>query len=95
MLSNHEGVVWCREVINTDLAGRLGVKAQPNTKFDNFLHDSVQMGYKTTVAAGCMVRPQCPSTKIHDALLSLHRTRPARQRPGYGQTPFNWCLWML
>ncbi|EIE22403.1 nucleotide-diphospho-sugar transferase [Coccomyxa subellipsoidea C-169] len=43
------------EVINTDLAGRLGVKAQPNTKFDNFLHDSVQMGYKTTVAAGCMV----------------------------------------
>ncbi|CAL8468630.1 g8170 [Coccomyxa elongata] len=44
-----------REVINTELAVRLGVQAQLNTKFDNFLHDSVQMGYKTTVAAGCMV----------------------------------------
>lgn len=45
-----------REVINTELAVRLGVQAQPNTKFDNFLHETVQMGYKTTVAAGCMVR---------------------------------------
>lgn len=53
----HDGLR--REVINTELAVRLGVQAQLNTKFDNFLHDSVQMGNKTTVAAGCMVRHQC------------------------------------
>jgi NDP-sugar pyrophosphorylase family protein len=42
-------------VLNAELARRLGVQAQPNTRFDNFLHESVQLGSKTTVAAGCMV----------------------------------------
>ena len=47
-----------REVVNNlELAARLGVQAHPNAKHDNFVDESVQIGSKSTVAAGCMVGP--------------------------------------
>ena len=49
--------VWAREVVNVELAARLGVQAQPNAKHDNFVDESVQIGGKSTVASGCMVGP--------------------------------------
>ena len=49
--------VCSREVVNVELAARLGVQAQPNAKHDNFVDESVQIGSKSTVASGCMVGP--------------------------------------
>ncbi|CAK0780561.1 hypothetical protein CVIRNUC_005094 [Coccomyxa viridis] len=46
-----------REVVNVELAARLGVRAKPNAKHDNFVDESVQIGSKSMVAAGCMVGP--------------------------------------
>ena len=48
-----------REVISTELATSLGIQAAPNARFDNFLHESVQLGNKTTV------RPRRPLVAGH------------------------------
>ena len=50
-------VCLSREVVNVELAARLGVQAQPNAQHDNFVDGSVQIGSKSTVASGCMVGP--------------------------------------
>jgi hypothetical protein len=41
----------CREAISSELAPSLGIQAAANARFDNFLHESVQLGNKTTVSA--------------------------------------------
>jgi len=55
--SLHTWFLCHREVVNVELAARLGVQAQPNAKHDNFVDESVQIGSKSTVASGCMVGP--------------------------------------
>jgi len=37
-----------------DLASRL-LTEKPNSRFENFVHESVQLGSKATVSAGCIV----------------------------------------
>ena len=44
----------CRELTSFDLASRL-LTEKPNSRFENFMHESVQLGSKATVSAGCIV----------------------------------------
>lgn len=44
----------CRDLTSFDLASRL-LTEKPNSRFENFVHESVQLGSKATVSAGCIV----------------------------------------
>ena len=44
----------CRDLTSFDLASRL-LTDKPNSRFENFVHESVQLGSKATVSAGCIV----------------------------------------
>ncbi|GAB4821626.1 hypothetical protein N2152v2_008672 [Parachlorella kessleri] len=43
-----------REIITPEFAPKL-LREQPNPKYDNYVHGTVQTGGKTTVGAGCMI----------------------------------------
>ena len=43
-----------RDLTSFDLASRL-LTEKPNSRFENFVHESVQLGSKATVSAGCVV----------------------------------------
>lgn len=43
-----------RDLTSFDLASRL-LTDKPNSRFENFVHESVQLGSKATVSAGCIV----------------------------------------
>ena len=46
--------VLCRDLTSFDLASCLPIE-KPNSRFENFVHESVQLGSKATVSAGCVV----------------------------------------
>ena len=47
-------VIICRDLTSFDLASRM-LSEKPNSRFENFMHESVQLGSKATVSAGCIV----------------------------------------
>ena len=49
-----QSVLVCREVVASTHADRL-LDAKLNAKHGNYVHETVQMGSKTTVASACMI----------------------------------------
>lgn len=47
-----------RESISPECSSKL-LREQPNSKYDNFVHGTVQTGTKSTVGSGCMVGRDC------------------------------------
>ena len=54
LLDPHLFLGECRDLTSFDLASCL-LTAKPNSRFENFVHESVQLGSKATVSAGCIV----------------------------------------
>lgn len=44
----------CRDLTSFELASRM-LSEKPNSRFENFVHETVQLGSKATVSAGCIV----------------------------------------
>ena len=47
-------MITYRDLTSFDLASRM-LSEKPNSRFENFMHESVQLGSKATVSAGCIV----------------------------------------
>lgn len=54
LLDPHLILGECRDLTSFDLAPRL-LTEKPNSRFENFVHESVQLGSKAIVSAGCIV----------------------------------------
>lgn len=68
-LRGREGRTWDRDLVAPDLASRLLDLKAPRS--ENFLHESVVLGNKATVSAGCMVGQVRPSLYAKPLLLPL------------------------
>ena len=71
-------------MISSELAPTLGIQAAPNTRFDNFLHESVQLGNKTTVRLS-------PGLLFFDMCIPClsHCSKHAKPHHKYTDTPYS------